>query len=516
MKFKYIFVVVVIALICGSIYIVYENNHKKKQSVSDDTYIDEEIKNLDIVENMKIGISNFDTMNPLATNNDEIINIDKIVFEPLVNITADFHVEPCLAKDVKRIDETHYEITLDKESKWADGTAFIAEDVKYSIDRIKEGNSIYKSMVEQIESTEVLNDETIKLNLSSPVKFIEYNLNFPIVSSRYYEGEDFYSSAKIPLGTGMYRISSIDERNILLVRNDRWHCRDGVIPRTKTITVIKYGSAGEIFNTFKLNNLDIINTNIHNYQDYIGTMGYNRREYKGRNYEFISINCNDAIMSDVHIRKACNLAINRNYIVQNVLGNTKMVSKTPLDYGSYMNYEDNIPDYNIDNSKKELANAGWSFDGDKWTKDGNELVITLTCRNDDGERMAAAEAVKTNLADAGIKVNVQYVNADRYYQYLNEKDYQMIMTGITNSLNPDLSFFYGDGNIANYNNQGIKDYINDLSNYQSIQKAANEEVPYIGLYRNKCYMIFNANVGGKIASNCFNMFTNFNTWYRQQ
>ena len=206
MKFKYIFVVVVIALICGSIYIVYENNHKKKQSVSDDTYIDEEIKNLDIVENMKIGISNFDTMNPLATNNDEIINIDKIVFEPLVNITADFHVEPCLAKDVKRIDETHYEITLDKESKWADGTAFIAEDVKYTIDRIKEGNSIYKSMVEQIESTEVLNDETIKLNLSSPVKFIEYNLNFPIVSSRYYEGEDFYSSAKIPLGTGIYRI----------------------------------------------------------------------------------------------------------------------------------------------------------------------------------------------------------------------------------------------------------------------------------------------------------------------
>ena len=85
----------------------------------------------------------------------------------------------------------------------------------------------------------------------------------------------------------MYRISSIDERNILLVRNDRWHCRDGIKPRTKSITIQKYGSVGEIFNTFKLNNLDIIDTNLHNYYDYIGTMGYNRREYKGRNYEYI-------------------------------------------------------------------------------------------------------------------------------------------------------------------------------------------------------------------------------------
>ena len=33
MKFKYLFVVIVIVLICGSIYIVYENNHKQKEKV---------------------------------------------------------------------------------------------------------------------------------------------------------------------------------------------------------------------------------------------------------------------------------------------------------------------------------------------------------------------------------------------------------------------------------------------------------------------------------------------------
>ena len=515
MKFKYLFVVIVIVLICGSVYIVYKNNTKQKEKVSDETYIDEEIKNLDIVENMKIGISNYDTMNPLLTNNKEIINIDHIVFEPLVEITDDFHVRPCLAKDVKKIDDTHYDITINKDVKWQDGTEFIVQDVEYTIARIKEGNSIYRSMVDKIASTEILNDETIRFNMTEAVRFIEYELNFPIVSSKYYEGEDFATSGKIPLGTGMYRISSIDERNILLVRNDRWHGVDNIKTRTNSITIQKYGSVGEIFNTFKLNNLDIIDTNLHNFYEYIGTMGYNRREYKGREYDYLSMNCNDGLLSDVHVRRAIAYSINREGIV-NALGNTKMVSKTPLDYGSYLSSEESMIDHNVDLARQELANNGWVYDNDAWRKGDSELSFNLVVRDDDGDRCTAADNIAGSLGEAGIKVNVIRVNADRYYQYLAEKDYQLIIMGITNSLNPDLNYFYGEGNVANYNNGNVKEKINDLNNYRDIIKTANEEVPYVGLYRNKSYIIFNLNVGGKIASNCFNLFTNFNTWYRQQ
>ena len=45
----------------------------------------------------------------------------------------------------------------------------------------------------------------------------------------------------------------------------------------------------------------------------------------------------------------------------------------------------------------------------------------------------------------------------------------MILTGITNSMNPDLKYFYGDMNIANYNNQEVKNKIKSLDTYKDAQ-----------------------------------------------
>ena len=85
----------------------------------------------------------------------------------------------------------------------------------------------------------------------------------------------------------------------------------------------------------------------------------------------------------------------------------------------------------------------------------------------------------------------------------------MILTGINNSINPDLSYFFGDGNIANYNNDTIKSKLKSLDAYGEIQKIAYDEVPYIGLYRSKATVILNANVGGKFSPNNYFAYYNF-------
>ena len=48
---------------------------------------------------INIGIVGFDTINPILSNNRDIQYIDKLVFEPLVDITKDFKVETKLAKE---------------------------------------------------------------------------------------------------------------------------------------------------------------------------------------------------------------------------------------------------------------------------------------------------------------------------------------------------------------------------------------------------------------------------------
>lgn len=428
--FKYIFVVVIIALICGAVYILY--NNKEQVELDDEELNTIQNKDISLAQNIKIGITNYDTMNPILTKNRDIANIDKLIFEPLVNITSDYKVEGCLAKSCNKTSDTTYEIKIDSSVKWQDGRSLISRDVAFTIEKIKETNSIYIPNVQDIESVELPDSETVIINLSKPVIFFEYNLTFPIISSSYYVNEDFQNSSKIPMGTGMYKIASIDNDNILIIRNDRWSKIKTNTPKTQSITLIKYGAIGEAFNSFKLGNIDIVNTYKTNYTDYVGTIGYNKREFVGRDYDLLSFNCNDSILSDVHVRRAINYAINKDTIVSSVLGNTKVVSNSPLDYGSYLyNGENNIT-YNQDLARKELEDGGWYNANGRWQKNiggyVRRITLSLVVNKNNQERVNVANNIKSQLSDIGITINVVQVEDGRYGDYLNNKNYQLILT----------------------------------------------------------------------------------------
>ena len=505
-----IFILVVALIIALAAYFI---NNKAKQANSDTNNVED---NLSVVENMKLGITNFDTMNPLLTNNRDIINFDKLIFEPLVNITPDYHVTLCLAKEVTRVDDVTYLVRVNSDIKWQNGTNLKAEDVRFTIDRLKERNCVYSRNVSSIDSVDIKDNETCVLHLKDKVNFFEYNLSFPIVSSNYYEGEDFNTSSKIPIGTGMYKIASIDNDNIFLIINDRWHKLKTNKPRTSTITIHRYSAIGEMYNAFKLGNIDIISTKMGNYADYVGTIGYSRKEYIGRNFDFLSLNCNDEILSDVHVRRALSYAINKDSLIGSVYHNTKVVSHTPLDYGSYLNSSENLCLFSQDRARAELTEGGWADNGSGWVKDGRSLALTMTVSNNDQWRIDAANNIRSQLSVIGISVRINLVSYDNYLSAVSNKNYQLVLTGIQDSVNPDLNYFYGPGNIANYNNENTINNVSYIDKYQEIIAQSNSDVPYIGLYRDKGTLILNANVGGEFQCTSYNIYNNFERWYRQQ
>ena len=518
--FIVIFILIVIGFIGGAVYILYYNQNNEEVEDEEIEEVNETTDVISVVGNIKMGITDYDTMNPLLTKNREVINIDKLIFEPLVKITSDYHTEKCLAKDIIQNSETEYVIKVDTSIKWQDGSSFMSKDIQFTVEMLKELDSIYSPNVRFIDNVDTPDSETAVITLTNEVSFFEYYLDFPILPKAYYFNEDFQSSNKIPIGTGMYKIASIDDDNIFLIRNDRWAKLKDSTPRTESITIHKSASTGEIFNSFKLGNVDAINTYMTNYAEYVGTMGYNKKEYPGRNFNFISLNCNDDILDNKEVRKAINYAINRDSIISSVFVDSKVASYSPLDYGSYLHDSSVKPEYNQDEAKKLLENDGWVFTNDRWQKNINgyvrKLTLTLVVNEDDADKVNVANNIKTQLEDIGIVLNLARVSTDSYYQYLNEKNYQMILTGITNSINPDLSYFYGQNNIANYQNDDILEKLNSIDKYLEIEKQANDDVPYIGLYRNKGIVLLNANVGGNFQSNSYFTYFNFNEWYRQQ
>ncbi len=518
--FKYIFILVVIGLIGGAIYLLYYNNNSNDDEGIDDTNSINEGDDISIVENLKMGITNFDTMNPILTKNREIVNIDNLIFDSIFKITPDYRLETSLGTSLNKKSDTCYEVKLDSSIRWQDGSSLISTDVKYTVEQIINSNSIYLSNVQDIESMETPDSETIIFNLSRYVPYFEYNLTFPVISSRYYLNEDFMTSSKIPMGTGMYKIASINDDNIFLTMNDKWKNYKNATPKTQSITLHKYNAMGEIFNTFKLGNVDLLNTYINNYTDYIGTIGYNKREYSGRQYDFLSLNCNDMVLSDVAVRKAISYAINKETIVSTVLGGSKVVSNTPLDYGSVANNTEGVIEYNPELARKSLQDAGWTYANKSWQKNIGGYVrkinLSLVVNENHEERIKVANNIKSQLAEVGITVNVVKVSEEKYINYLNNKNYQLIITGVSSSVSPDLTYFYGSGNISNYNNEEVSSKLYSFNTIKEAQKIANEEAPHIGLYRDKGTVILNSSVGGEFTPNSAILYYNFEKCYKQQ
>ena len=192
-------------------------------------------------------------------------------------------------------------------------------------------------------------------------------------------------------------------------------------PKAQSISIKRFGTMGEIYNSFKLGNIDIINTSLLNYTDYVGTRGYNKKEYKGRNYDYLSLNCNDIILQDKAVRQAINYAIDKNTLISTVFSNNYYVANSPLDYGSYLYNSVGEISFDQEKAKTTLEQAGWSFTNNKWQKNINghvrRLTLSLIVSEENNDRVNVANEIKRQLGNIGITVNITKVSNDKYYEY---------------------------------------------------------------------------------------------------
>ena len=524
---KYLFILFVIGLIIFAVYKIYSNNkNSEKNNIVSESDLDE-----GIIKDLKIGVSSFDTINPLITKNKEIIKIDSLVFEPLFTITSSYELSNCLATEWSRTGDKIYLIKLNSTVKWHDGTYFTAKDVQFTIDRLKDGDSVYKANVQHVISVEVIDASTIKIYLDEEVPFFEYNLTFPIMNYMQYQDKDFYNNDEIPLGTGRFKISTINNNSIIFSKNTEWRKIAEDNSKIDTVKINIYSSMGEVFNSFKLSNIELINTTNFNYQEYVGTMGYTVTEVPGRSFDFLALNCNDSVLKDKYVRQAIMCALDKEKLISEVYGNTRQVSNYPLDYGNYL-FNGADDNYSVDTEKARqiLEENGWTYSKGRWYKKDEDYVtryinLKLYVNENNYERNELAKKISDQLRVAGINVSVVKVSQDQYNDYLNNKDYQMIITGIYNSYSPNLNYFYGPNNISNYSNEEVtkiltsgistKDREGIKEKYKNLYNIYKVDVPFIGLSRDKRLLLTSNSIQGKILSNNYSDFYNIGTWYRK-
>lgn len=512
---KRMFLLFAIVIVIVAIVIVKKQGENKPQQIGQ---VAEEKK---YGTELRIGISALDTLDPILSSNKNVQDVCKLIYEPLLTIDENYKIKGVLATEWAKTAENSYIIKLKQGVKWHNGSDFTAADVEFTINKIKQENinSIYKENVQNILNVTIIDNYTIKLELAEEESFFEYNLIFPIESVNDYKEE----GQGIPSGTGLYKIYQINGNKIELTRNQ--YKENAENAQIKSIIIKNYETMGEVYNDFKIGNIDIINTDNIEYSNYIGTIGYTARSFYGRNFGFLSFNTKNSALYNIEVRRAISYAIDKTAIVTNIYNNNYYVADYPLDYGNWL-YSDasTSSGYNPEQSKKILQDNGWEYKNNTWQKNINnkkvQLVFNLLVSSKDPLRVKVAENIQQQLENVGIKINIVKVTAVN--AYLENKNFDLALLEMNMGVAPDLSKFYGEDNLFNYENQEAMMIIEEIKEikdenllkekYNKLLEIYKMDVPYISLYFSNSTLIYNSKLIGAITPTWYNLYYNIENW----
>lgn len=150
------------------------------------------------------------------------------VYESLFRPNAEGGVDPWLLEDYEmHNDELYYLFKVRPGITFSDGTPFDGEALKWNLDHYLEVGQRVVALLPQVTGTELVDDMTVKLNLS------EWNSNIPYAYSRepgYMFSPTFYNEhgeeycAEHPCGTGAFVLTdwTHDVSKTFEKRNDYW------------------------------------------------------------------------------------------------------------------------------------------------------------------------------------------------------------------------------------------------------------------------------------------------------
>lgn len=335
-----------------------------------------------------------------------------IFYSSLLRINKDIETEPDLATDYTvSEDGLIYTFYLREDAKFSDGEPVTAEDVEFTYETAKEtGASVDLSMMERVEA---LDDTTVQFTLSRAYSpFIRTVALQGIVAEHSY-GEAY---AAAPVASGPFKVKQLDVGQQLIVEpNEYYYGEQSSFDQITFLnideeTALSYAQSGM---------LDVVKINPE-YADEEAA-GMHLETYVTADNRGFSLPCipeteladgtivgNNATC-DVAVRKAINIGISREEIIENALNGIGTPSWVRFENLPWANEEPGLLDGQVEEACEILENAGWvDTDGDGIReKNGIKCELTVTGRTDDLQRYNLAVAFAENVKKLGIKITAE-------------------------------------------------------------------------------------------------------------
>lgn len=397
-------------------------------------------------------------INPLyEQTSDADQDLTTLVYSGLMKLDVNYKIAPDLAESFEvSADKKAYTFHLRHNVKWHDGSAFTADDILFTVGAIQNQNyaSPLRPSLKDVEVTKI-DDSTVKFTLQEPFAPFLSNLTFGILPAHIWENVPPQNAPVVeqnlePVGTGPFKFKEFkkqkDTGQILTLTLERNSDYYNGVPYIQNLEFHFYQNPDDLIAAFNASKIDGMN-----YIDALSTSKIQRRnitlhEFRLPVYTALFLNPSaNSVLNELGIRKALAYGINRNTLIQNILGGHGVQATGPLLPG-FLGHSNDISTYphDLEIAKKLLRDAGYvqNPDGYFYTKQGHRLVVHLQT-TDWSQNVATANAVADAWKAIGVECKVQTFTVSEIQQtFIRPRKFEILLFSQNIGTDPDIYPFW--------------------------------------------------------------------------
>ena len=379
------------------------------------------------------------------------------VFGGLVTLSLDYQPVLDLAENLSISDDgLVYTFVLRENAKFHDGKPVTAHDVKWSIERAADPDTLSQTAetylgdiigvkdklcsseqaaegecqpADEVSGVRVIDDRTVEFTIDAPKSYFLAKLSYPtaFVLDQDKVTEDG-SWLEQPNGTGPFKLATYEIGElIILERNELYHLG---APHLESVQMILSGGSAMIM--YENDEIHLTGVGLDDLPRLLDPNDPLHPELKRSKQDFdvfyIGLNAAEPPFDDVKVRQALNYAIDLQSIAENVLDG-RVSPATGVIPPGFPSYTENLRsyEYNPDLARELIQSSTY---GDALAS-GDFPRVTLTISGSFGAAIPTYLEVILEQwrQELGIEVEIQQTEWATFLQDVNDKKYQMFSLG---------------------------------------------------------------------------------------